>query len=109
MKKILLSALALAALTTTVSAKSFNEKLHDECLYVLGDRDEGRYDEEAHGYSLGVISGIKAAAPTNAKKPIARKSLGYLSDKACLAALRDKSRMQFIHKYQKAALNLLLK
>ena len=109
MKKVLLSLAALALLAGAVEAKSFNVKLHDECLYVLGDRDAGRYDEEAHGFTLGVVAGVKAMTPRGKRTQMFRKSLGYISDRACLRALRSKSHESFVHKYERAVLKLLVR
>lgn len=108
MKKILLSALlASTALTFSAQAKSFDLKLEQECRYILGDRDNGRYDDEAHGFSLGVVAGIKNALPANRRNGMYKKTLGYISDRACDMALRDRSGKRFIYKYQKAAMNLM--
>ena len=108
-KRSLVILMVAAAATTAVSAKSFNTKLKEECRYILGDKDNGRYDEEAHGFSLGVIAGIKDALPASQRNSLYRKSLGYLSNNACYRALRDRSSDTFMHKYQRAALRLLKK
>ena len=110
MLKRTLSALLIIAATGTavsVSAKSFDTKLQQQCRYILGDKDNGRYDSEAHGYSLGVIAGIKDAMPASHRNTLYKKSLGYLSNSVCYRALRDRSSDTFMHKYQRAALRLL--
>ncbi len=110
MKKLLLGITAVMLLNVATEARSFNEKLHDECLYILGDRDNGRYDEEAHGYSLGVISGLKDGIPSHLQdKRYADASLGALSNLACKLALRQKGKRPFVFKYRKAALDIMMK
>ena len=101
--------IVLSLLGTFAEARSFNEKLHDECLYMLGDHDNGRYDEEAHGYSLGVISGLKDGIPAHMQSKNARASLGALSNYACKKALQNKSRRPFVFKYRAAALHIMKK
>ena len=109
MKRVLLVIGAIALVSSLSQARSFNAKLHDECLYVLGDHDNGRYDEEAHGYSLGVISGLKDGIPLSQQSRNARASLGALSDYACKKALHDKSKRPFVFKYRAAALKIMKK
>ncbi len=105
--RIILAATLAGLLATSLSAKSFDAKFQDECRYILGDKDDGRYDEEAHGFSLGVIAGIKAALPAEKRNGLYRKSLGHISDRACLRALKDRSSDGFRRKYERAAYELL--
>ena len=109
MKRIALAIAALALFGTVSEARSFNEKLHDECLYILGDHENGRYDEEAHGYSLGVISGLKDGIPASMQSKNAHASLGALSNYACKKALENKSERPFVFKYRQAALDVMKK
>ncbi len=109
MKKIVYGVVALALLGSMAQARSFNDKLHDECLYMLGDRDNGRYDEEAHGYSLGVISGLKDGIPASMQSNNAGASLGAISNYACKKALQDRSKRPFVFKYRAAALRIMKK
>ena len=115
MKKILFGAAVAVVLGSVAQATSFNVKLHDECLYMVEkhilhkDHRDGRYDEEAHGYALGVISGLKDAIPASQASKYANASLGALSDYACKKALQDKSKRPFVFKYRKAALNIMRK
>ena len=109
MKKLLFGIVALALLGSMAQARSFNAKLHDECLYILGDHDNGRYDEEAHGYSLGVISGLKDGIPSSMQSGNARASLGAISNYACKKALQDRSKRPFVFKYRAAALRIMKK
>ena len=109
MKRVLFFAAALALVSGALEARSFNEKLRDECIYILGDHDNGRYDEEAHGYSLGVISGLKDGIPASMQSQNAQASLGALSNYACKKALRDRSSRPFVFKYRKAALDVMRK
>lgn len=108
MKKSLIAFLGLG-LVTIVSGKSFDEKLQRECLYIVGDRDSGRYDSEAHGYSLGVVTGVMMMTPKEKRTPLTKKSLGHISDVVCLSALKDKRDRRFMFKYQEAAKRLLVK
>ncbi|HHH72717.1 MAG TPA: hypothetical protein ENL04_02710 [Sulfuricurvum sp.] len=108
MKKSLMAFVALGIMTI-VSGKSFDEKLQRECLYVLGDRDSGRYDSEAHGYTLGVVTGVMMMTPKEQRTRLSKKSLGYISDSVCLTALKDKRNRRFMFKYQEAAKRLLVK
>ena len=109
MKKLLFGIAALALLGSMAQARSFNAKLHDECLYMLGDHDNGRYDEEAHGYSLGVISGLKDGIPASQQSGNARASLGAISNYACKKAIQSKSKRPFVFKYRQAALDIMKK
>ena len=109
MKRNLLIAISIILLSGVAEGRSFHEKLHDECLYMLGDHDNGRYDEEAHGYSLGVISGLKDGIPASMQSKNARASLGKLSDYACRKALQNKSKRPFVFKYRAAALQIMKK
>ena len=109
MKKIVYGVVALALVGSMAQARSFNDKLHDECLYMLGDRDNGRYDEEAHGYSLGVISGLKDGIPLSMQSNNASASLGAISNYACKKALQNKSKRPFVFKYRQAALDIMKK
>lgn len=110
MKRLLCGIATVALLSVAAEARSFNIKLHDECLYMLGDHENGRYDEEAHGYSLGVISGLKDGIPSYLQdKRYADASLGALSNLACKVALQRKGRRPFVFKYRKAALDIMMK
>jgi len=109
MKKVLFAITAVSLFSLALSAKSFDLKFEQECIYILGDHHNGRYDEEAHGFSLGVIAGIKDALPAQKRSGLYRKSLGYISDRACSLALKDKSGESFVRRYQRAALRLLTK
>lgn len=100
---------AAIGLMTIANGKSFDEKLQRECLYILGDRDSGRYDSEAHGYSLGVVTGVMMMTPIEQRTRLTKKSLGYAADSVCLEALRDKRNRRFMFKYQDAAKRLLVK
>ena len=109
MKKYLLGIAVAALLSSVGEARDFNAKLHDECVYILGDHHNGRYDEEAHGYSLGVISGLKDGIPASQQSQNARASLGALSNYACKKALQNKSKRPFVFKYRAAALHIMKK
>jgi len=109
LKNSLMAMLILAGAGTALSAKSFDMKLQQECRYILGDKDNGRYYSEAHGFSLGVAAGVKDALPPAQRNTLYKKSLGYISNNACYRALRDRSSDRFIIKYRRAVLNLLRK
>lgn len=109
MKKSVLLATLLLGLATVASGKSFDERLEGECRYMMGDKDEGRYDSEAHGYSLGVVTGAIMMTPKAQRSETAKKSLGYISDYACMLALKEKSDKPFIFKYQDAVGALVVK
>ncbi len=108
-KRSLVILMVAAAATTSVSAKNFNTKLQEECRYILGDKDNGRYYSEAHGFSLGVVAGVKDALPADQRNSLYKRSLGYISNNACYRALHDRSSDSFIIKYRRAVLNLLKK
>lgn len=108
MKKMLLTTVLLG-IATMASGKSFDEKMERECLYVAGDKDAGRYDSESHGYSLGVVTGVLMMTPADQRTSAAKKSLGYLSDAACLDALKDTRDRRFIFKYQDAVRRLIVR
>ncbi len=108
-KHSLIALMMVIGVSSAVSAKSFDTKLQDECRYILGDKDNGRYYSEAHGFSLGVAAGVKDALPASQRNTLYKKSLGYISNNACYRALRDRSSDSFIIKYRRAVLNLLSK
>ncbi len=115
MKKVLLGIAAVSLLISSSEATSFNVKLKDHCKYMISryvkhrSHYEGRYDEEAHGYTLGIISGLKDAIPDSQKSRVAGASLGALSNAVCIRALKDKSKHPFVFKYRLQALKLMKK
>lgn len=115
MKKFLLGIALLGLSGSVAQATSFNVKLHDHCVYMVDrymnhkSHSDGRYDEEAHGYTLGVISGLKDAIPASQKSRIAGASLGALSNYVCKKVLQTKSSEPFVFKYRRTALNAMRK
>ncbi len=107
MKKIIIAMLVLSGLFSVVSARDFDIRIENQCKYYV--TDDGRYHDEASGYVLGVVAGMKSMIPANERSRIFKESLGYIADRACIKALRSNKDIKFNVKYQNALYQVLTK
>ncbi|MEA3521914.1 MAG: hypothetical protein U9R50_02985 [Campylobacterota bacterium] len=107
MKKIVLAFMLVSGLISTASAATYNTMMKKQCQYNLSITDT--YNTIANGYLMGIVVGIQAAIPTKKRSKIVKQSIGYISDKACILAMNDKSKIGFEQKYKQAAYQIMIK
>lgn len=97
----------ISGIFTVSSARDFDIRIENQCKHYV--TDGGRYHGEASGYVLGVAAGMKSMIGVNERSAAYKESLGYIADKACIIALRNKADIKFNLKYQKALHRVLTK
>lgn len=107
MKNIIVLIALVSGLSTLSLARDFDIRIENQCKYYV--TDDGRYHSEASGYVLGVVAGMKAMIPVNERSKAFNQSLGYISDRACIIALKNDADIKFNLKYQKALYKVLTK
>lgn len=99
--------IVISGLLSVASARDFDIRIKNQCKYYVSD--DGRYHDEASGYVLGVVAGMKSMIRVNERSGAFRESLGYIADRACIKALRNSADTKFALKYQKAVFQVLTK
>jgi hypothetical protein len=104
MRKFLLVLILLAGIA---SGATYNNMMKKQCQYNLSIIDE--YNTIANGYLMGIVVGIQAVIPANERSKIVNQKLGYITDKACILALNNKSKLGFERKFKEAAYKIMKK
>ena len=107
MKKVILALMIISGLSSVATAATYNKVINKQCKYNLSITDT--YNTIANGYILGLVVGIQAAIPEAKRSKIVKQSIGYISDKACIVAINNKSKLGFEQKYKDALVSIMTK